>query len=622
MCGVIGLWRLDGDPIDRDALTTARDSMRDRGPDDAGLHVDGSIGLGHRRLSIIDLSPAGRMPMANEQGDIWGVFNGEIYNFESLRRELEAAGHTFRSRTDSEVVIHAYERWGLEAFGRFDGMFAVGIWDSRQRRLVLARDIMGEKPLFYYHRPGHVAAFASTVTAMLASGAVERSLDVDAARAYLQFGYVPAPGGIVRNVHKVEPGHHVVIGETGLPVARAYWRLADAAAPSSASRTLDEATDALQARMRHAVRSRLVADVPLGAFLSGGVDSSLVVALMREAQASVRTFTIGFRDPRFDESVHAKRIADHLGVENTCLILEPAQVLRELDVLTTALDEPMADYSMLPTLAVSRLARQHVTVALTGDGADEAFAGYRYYNGTHAFEYLAKLPAALRQRLARLGSLVPSARVRRAIERSSAEDAAAYFGRSGFYRGGTATSVPRILLPHGAQLAPDAVAVAVRALGNLRPTEAGMLWDATHTLPDAWLTKVDRASMAFGLETRAPFLQREVVELAFSLPLRFRLRGTQRKIVLRRLLSRYLPTELFERPKQGFTAPLKTWFAHELRDELHDRLAAPRMDRLGVVDARGVRDVLAEQKAGRHDHTQLLWALFLLDRWYERNIQN
>jgi len=621
VCGVVGLWNLDGRTVDREALVAARDSMQSRGPDDCGLHVDGSIGLAHRRLSIIDLSPAGRMPMPNSRGDIWGVFNGEIYNFAQLRKDLVALGHTFRSQTDSEVAINAYDEWGTDAFQRFDGMFALALYDSRNREIVLARDIMGEKPLFYCHQEGRVAAFASTLTAFLRLGVGTGSVDQHALRSYLEFGYVPAPDSLLHGVKKLRPGHFVVIRSSEPAVQVPYWRLEDVAGrrPKTYA-SLDDAARALKTELGAAVRSRLVADVPLGAFLSGGIDSSLVVALMREARASVRTFTIGFEDPRFDESVHAKRIADHLGVENVCLVLKPAQVLRELDGLVSALDEPMADYSMLPTMAVSRLARQHVTVALTGDGADELFAGYRYYSGTLAFEYLSAIPPPLREPASRLARLVPSARIRRAIERGSAADAASYFGRSGFYRGGAALAASRILNPSAARFAPDRVAEDVRAMTHLRATEAGMVWDATHTLPDAWLTKVDRASMAFGLETRAPFLKKEVVELAFSLPLRYRVGGTARKVVLRHLLAQYLPRRMFERPKQGFTAPLKTWFAHELRDELYDRLAPTRMARLSNIDPTAVRALLDEQATGKADHTQLLWALFLLDRWYERNI--
>jgi asparagine synthase (glutamine-hydrolysing) len=369
MCGIVGELRLDDAAVDPERLKAARDLLTHRGPDDAGLYTNGPIGLGHRRLSIIDLSPAGRMPMSNETGDVWSVFNGEIYNFAVLRSELERAGHVFRSHTDSEVAIHAYEQWGTACFARFDGMFAIAIWDAKARRLVLARDITGEKPLYYAHAPGRFVKFASTIAPLLVGGEIERAIDPESLRSYLELGFVAGDRAIVAGVRKVEPASFVVFDPGRPPAATAYWSLRDAAlARTTAPATsLDEATDQLHEVLRESVRSRLVADVPLGAFLSGGVDSSLVVALMAETSPrAVRTFTIGFREAEYDESEYAHRVAKHLGVENTTMVLSAADVLQELDAITRAFDEPMADFSALPSLAVARLARRHVTVALTG----------------------------------------------------------------------------------------------------------------------------------------------------------------------------------------------------------------------------------------------------------------
>jgi len=621
MCGIVGELRLDDAAVDPARLTAARDLLTNRGPDDAGLRVVGPIGLGHRRLSIIDLSPAGRMPMSNETDDVWSVFNGEIYNFVALREELERAGHVFKSHTDSEVAIHAYEQWGTDCFAKFDGMFAIAIWDARTRRLVLARDITGEKPLYYAHAPGRFVKFASTIAPLLVGGEIARAIDPESLRSYLELGFVAGDRAIVAGIRKVEPATFVVFDQGKPPVATAYWSLRDAALArtTTPATSLDDATDELHDVLRASVRSRLVSDVPLGAFLSGGVDSSLVVALMAETSArAVRTFTIGFREPEYDESEYAHRVAKHLGVENTTMVLSADEVLRELDAITKAFDEPMADFSALPSLAVARLARRHVTVALTGDGADEAFGGYRYYGATRAFETFARLvPRGIRERLVRAAPLVPYARLRRAIARARAEDPADYFGHSGFYRGATAAQGFHHVVPGAAASPAAAVAAFVRSLPELRPTEAGMLWDASQTLPGAWLTKVDRSTMAVGLEARAPFLARSVLELAFRQPLDHRVRGNQKKILLRRVLSRYLPRDLIDRPKQGFTAPMKAWFAKELREELHDRLTTERMSRLGGVSPDGVQALLAEHEAGRADHTQLLWALFHLDRWYD-----
>ncbi|MBA3454727.1 MAG: asparagine synthase (glutamine-hydrolyzing) [Deltaproteobacteria bacterium] len=628
MCGIVGALRLDSTHVNGEWLRVARDCLTHRGPDDAGMHLEGGLGLAHRRLSIIDLSEAGRMPMTNETGDVWAVFNGEIYNFPALRTELEGHGHVFRSHTDSEVVVHAYEQWGTDSFARYDGMFAVAIWDRKRRRLVLARDIAGEKPLYYFHKANKVVLFASTISPLLTSPEVPRVVDPEALRLYAEFGFVPETRSIIEGVQKVAPGTFVVFEDNQAPVRHTYWSFKDSVLPNRPERevTLDQATDHLHELLRSSVRARLVADVPLGAFLSGGIDSSLVVALMAETSArTVRTFTIGFREAAFDESEYAHRVAKHLGVENTTMVVSAADVLRELDSITHAFDEPMADYSALPSLAVARLARRHVTVALTGDGADEAFGGYRYYGATRLFEKVSSIvPRVVRRQIARAAALVPDPRVRRALARSSSIDAAAYFGRSGFYRGATASSgLLHIFPPDSPRHSPaDTVASYVRSFPHLRATEAGMLWDATHTLPGAWLAKVDRTTMAVGLEARAPFLDRRVLEYAFQLPLDHRVRGQQKKIVLKRVLARYLPTELIERPKQGFTAPMRTWFANELRAELYDRLSPARVARFGVFDPAGVQKLLRDQTSGAADHTQLLWALFHLDRWYDAYIES
>jgi asparagine synthase (glutamine-hydrolysing) len=624
VCGIVGQWRLDGAPVVEADLVRARDTMLTRGPDDCGIWIDGNIGLGHRRLSIIDLSPAGRMPMSNEDGTIWSVFNGEIYNFADLKRELLAKGHTFRSGTDSEVVIHAYEEWGTSCFDRFDGMFALAIWDGGHQRLVLARDITGEKPLFYRWVATHSLAFGSTLSSLLALSGASRSLDADAVRAYAQFGYVPTPHSIIAGVHKVPPGSFVEIGRDQAPLVERYWNLESAALASKHVASFDDAADELHELLTRAVSTRLISDVPLGAFLSGGVDSSLVVALMKRATSHVRTFTIGFEDPAYDESSYAERVAKHLGVENTKLVLTPADVLRELPEVSKAFDEPMADYSSLPSIAVARLARQHVTVALTGDGADEAFGGYRYYNGTRAFESFSKwVPSTLRSAISKLGPLARSPRAQRAIRRVLASDPASYFGASGFYRGATAdSSASRVLQPAPVKDAAHVVADYVRQFSTLRPTEAGMLWDATHTLPDAWLTKVDRTTMRFGLEARSPLLQRRILEFAFRLPLDYRIKWTAKKRVLRKVLGRHLPQDLIDRPKQGFTAPLKSWFAKELRDDLHARLSPKRLERFQVFDPLAVQELLREQTSGARDHTQMLWALYHLDRWYEDHVES
>ena len=373
--------------------------------------------------------------------------------------------------------------------------------------------------------------------------------------------------------------------------------------------------------MREAVRSRLVADVPLGAFLSGGLDSSLVVALMAEEERdAVKTYTIGFDQAEFDESKHAALIASHLGVQNTARVLRGSDVLAQLPDLVRYFDEPMADYSVLPTLAVSKLAREHVTVALTGDGADEELGGYKYYLAQRAIEpYMKVVPADLRAAMARAAGLVPNAGARRIMARSAASDPALFFGLGGFYRGATAEAVNRLLCEEDE--APKRVAEFLRAHPLQSSVEAGMLYDATHTLPHAWLHKVDRASMAVGLEARSPFLDRRVIELAFTLPLEMRIHGRHKKYLVRRLLREYLPADLVERPKQGFTAPVAHWLRNALREELESRLSAEMIVKRGFFDPKRVQILVQEHLGGTHDHAQLLWALLVLEWWIAQQLE-
>lgn len=622
MCGIVGVWQFDGRAIDPSALERMRDVLVHRGPDDAGLWLEGTVGLGHRRLAIIDLSEAGRMPMSSADGAVQAVFNGEVYNFRALRSELEDEGHLFRSKTDSEVVLRAYEEWGVDCFDRFNGMFAIAIWDARERRMVLARDPAGQKPLYYAYRPGQWLLLASTLAPLLTYAG--RALEVDEAvvRDYVRFGFPPDGRAMLKDVYTVPPGSFTIIDEDREPRTERYFDLV-AFAERTPKRRGDERThlNALRDVMREAVRSRLVADVPLGAFLSGGLDSSLIVALMAEHErAAVKTYTIGFEQPEFDESIHAAKVAAHLGVQNTIRVLTGRDVLDQVPDVVRYFDEPMADYSILPTLAVSKLAREHVTVALTGDGADEELGGYKYYLAQRAAEtYFDLVPTGLRAKVARAAQLVPRPGPRRIVARSGAQDTAMFFGLGGFYRGAATNAVNRLLGEENE--APKRVAEFLRAHPLSSSVEAGMLYDATHTLPDAWLHKVDRASMAVGLEARSPFLDRRVLELAFSLPLDMRIRGRHKKYLVRRLLREYLPANLVERPKRGFTAPVAYWLRNELRGELETRLDHATVSRRGFFEPERVHALIDEHLSGARDHAQLLWALLVLEWWIAHQIE-
>lgn len=622
MCGIIGVWHLDGEPVDPSRAEAMRDALVHRGPDDAGLWTSGPVALGHRRLSIIDLSVAGRMPMASPDGRVQAVFNGEVYNFRALRAELEAKGHGFHSETDSEVVLRSYEAWGTGCFDRFNGMFSVAIWDGREQRMVLARDPAGQKPLYYAFRPGRWLLIASTLSPLLRYAGGELGVDRRVVEDYVRFGFPPVGRAMLEDVFTVPPGSFAVVGEGEAPKVHRYFDLT-ARVEATPTRPGDEQEHlrAFREAMREAVRSRLVADVPLGAFLSGGVDSSLIVALMAERGAdAVQTYTIGFDQPEFDESAWAARIAAHLGVQNTIRVLRGGDVLGQLPDVIRYFDEPMADYSALPTLAVSKLAREHVTVALTGDGADEELGGYKYYLAQRWMEpYMNRLPLGVRAAVAKAAPLVPGGGPRRIAERSGAMDAALFFGLGGFYRGATVAAVNRLL--DEKDVAPHRVAEFLRAHPLGSTVEAGMLYDATHTLPQAWLHKVDRASMAVGLEARSPFLDRRVIELAFSLPLDMRIRGRHKKYAVRRLLRDYLPAELIERPKQGFTAPVAHWLRNELRDELQSSLGATTVARRGFFDPKRTSSLVREHLQGERDHAQILWALLVLEWWLEHHVE-
>ena len=482
---------------------------------------------------------------------------------------------------------------------------------------------MGQKPLYFHGVPDTRLIFASTLSALLQYDPSLRVLDPAAIQDNLSFGYTFDERALVRGVQRVPPGHFMRFARGKSPSSVRHFDLsqtAHQAAASGESWTTERATREVGEALRSAVHDRLVADVPLGAFLSGGIDSSLVVAMMAEADAgSVQTFTIGFEEGSYDESLHARRIAEHLGVQNTQRVLSIDQVRLELDTAVKFFDEPIADYSILPTLAVNRLAKEHVTVALTGDGADELFGGYKYYLAMQAFERSSRwLPAGVRKGVARAGALVPHAGVRRTLQRWDAKSAGHFWGRSGYYRGAVRDStVMRLtgsLVP-----AQERVAEFVNGQQLATKTDAGLLFDLTHTLPNAWLHKLDRASMALSLEARSPFMDRRVVELALALPLSHKIRGGQKKAVLRDLLSRYLPRELFDRPKQGFTAPVAAWLRGELGSTV-ERDFREGLKPRALVDTPYLLGLLAEHRSSKADHAQLIWAVWMLEKWCQQHL--
>ena len=611
-------------------------ALRHRGPDDGGVWSDAESGvaLGHRRLAIIDLSPTGHQPMSTADGRYVVSFNGEIYNYAEVAARLNQEGVVLRGRSDTEVLIEGFARWGIaETLAQCEGMFALALWDRRERRLFLARDRMGIKPL-YWSRQNGLFLFASELKALHRHPDWRPEIDRDAVAAYLRFGYVPGPGSIYRDTQKLPPGTLLSVTRDGAVTLAEYWRLAEIAAegsrapePGSESERLAH----LEAVLRRAVRNEMVADVPLGAFLSGGIDSSLVVALMQsESARPVLSFTIGFSEASFDEAQHAKRVAQHLGTEHTELYVDDRTARDVIPELPVWYDEPFADSSQIPTRLISALARRHVTVALSGDGGDELFAGYERYRWARRVGALrALLPDPLRRGAAglmtgvpeplidgavallppRLRPPLPALRLQKLASALGAAESGAFYQSIVSLWPDPAAMVPGAEEPAGFG---EKRALAER-LGD--PVEQLMLLDALTYLPDDILTKVDRASMSVSLELRVPLLNHRVVEAAWRLPLDMKLRGGTSKWALRQILYRHVPPELVERPKQGFSIPLAQWLRGPLRDWAETLLAPASLGRGGLIDGAPVAARWQEHLAGRKDWSQSLWAVLMLQSW-------
>jgi asparagine synthase (glutamine-hydrolysing) len=587
-------------------------TLTHRGPDDVGVwsRADGTAMLAHRRLSIIDLSPLGHNPMAWDGGRLWLTFNGEIYNFLELRRELESAGHRFRSQSDTEVILAAYDEWGLDCVQRFAGMFAFALWDEPRRRLWLVRDRLGKKPLYYAEANGSIR-FASELKAIVADETFPRDIDPAAIGLYLRYGYVPSPHSIYAHARKLPPGHSLLF-ENGRSVVTRYWDPIPFAL-SQPPRTDAEAETEAEARLATAVSQRMIADVPLGGFLSGGIDSSLVVALMQEHSATpVRTFTIRFENPEFNEADHAAAVARHLGTEHHETTCDEREMLAVVDHLPDMFDEPFADSSAVPTYLVSKIARALVTVALSGDGGDELFLGYPRYGYHTTAAAVLSLPRPLRRAAALVADQMRARRLHRIAGVLRSDELDQY---ARFVSWWTPSEVARLTggLPGAAPFYADALERAGSMSGKDRP---GLL-DLVSYLPEDILTKVDRASMAVSLETRAPLLDHRVVEFALGLSPALKRRGRTTKWLLRRLLYKRVPRALLERPKMGFGVPLGDWFRGPLLERMNSYCAGTDLEDLGI-DPAPVRAMWQEFKRGQNHRTDLLWQMFMLVAWARR----
>ncbi|MDY6953647.1 MAG: asparagine synthase (glutamine-hydrolyzing) [Thermodesulfobacteriota bacterium] len=648
MCGICGKINYNGKPVTKPLLKKMCRAFSYRGPDDEGLHVHGGtgkrnervhVGLGHRRLSIIDLSAAGHQPMSNEDNTLWLTYNGEIYDFKALRADLEQKGHIFKSDTDTEVILHLYEEEGVASVRHYNGMFAFGLWDEAASRLWLCRDRLGIKPLVYYWDGQHFS-FASEIKALLQDPTIPRELDHEALLLYLAFSYVPAPYTIFKGIRKLAPGHSLVLENRGLTIEK-YWDVPDKVdrdmASLSFSEQLGRCSKGLYEQIREAVRLRMIADVPLGAFLSGGIDSSIVVALMAEhAKEPVKTFSIGFKDlPLFDETRYAQEVAALYKTDHHEFKLTYRDMLDVFPDVLSTFDEPFSDSSAIPTYIVSRETRRHVTVALSGDGGDELFAGYRSYLAEYWFKRYMRLPALLREKvLERIIHTLPDSRDMRAME---------YVRRlKKFVRGTKGSFEERLLalkeitpgeyrkrLPlgtgdHGPMGQDDqALAFLKTRLGAYEGDRINTILysDVKDSLPGDMLTKVDWMSMKNSLEVRVPLLDYHVVESAFTIAGPTKLHQGRTKYLLKETFKDLLPPSLYRRPKAGFEIPIGRWLKTDLRFLMDQYLAEERIREEGIFDYGVIDDAIRSLLSNRTDTAWMVWNLIVFEYWFEHYLR-
>ena len=625
MCGIVGIVHKGGRPIDEPLLRKMCEAITHRGPDEDGFYINGPTGLAMRRLSIIDLA-GGQQPIANQDRTAWIVFNGEIYNYQKLRSELEKLGHIFHTNSDTEVIVHAYDQYGTDCPKYLRGMFAFAIWDARDDSLFIARDRVGKKPLLYAEHNGDLI-FGSEFQSLLLHPSISRDVDHEAIHRYLSFLCVPAPLTAYKQIKKLEPGHWLK-WKNGEVIIERYW-LPDFNKKIKIGER--EAGERALEILREAVRLRLISEVPLGAFLSGGIDSSAVVALMAEQSSGpVKTFSIGFEEQDFSELHHARRVAEHIGADHHEFIVRP-NALEILPTLVEHYGEPYADSSAIPTYYVARETRKHVTVALNGDGGDECFAGYERYAAMRLAETYHKIPRSFRQGvIERAVKLWPTSEYKRSRARDLKR----------FLNAASMSKVERYLYWVSAiqtktkeELYTDEFRANISDFNSAERlqhwfaqangagvVDAALLTDTMTYLPDDLLVKVDIATMAVSLEARSPFLDHHVIEFAASLPENLKLRRLTTKYLLKRVLSKLLPQENLTRRKMGFGVPITHWFRNDLKDFLRETLLSEKSQKRGLFKPKAIMRYIEQHINGERDHAHGLWTLLMLELWFQRFI--
>lgn len=628
MCGIAGIAYSDSSRhVDDRVLKAMCDTLVHRGPDDHGTYVDGNVGLGNRRLSIIDLE-GGRQPIHNEDESVWVVLNGEIYNYLELREHLQKRGHVFYTKSDTESIVHAYEELGDEFLEHLNGMFAFALWDSRRRRLLLARDRTGIKPLYYSLHDGALL-FASELKAILAYPDFHRRLDAVALNEYLSFEYVPTPRTIFQGISKLPPGHVLVTKNGAMPSIRKYWEMNLAGSEGVQKKPAAGYAEELLDVLRHAVRGEMVSDVPIGVLLSGGIDSSAVAALMVEASTQrVKSFSISFQEPTFDESRYARLVSRHLGTEHFEFELTPSTALDLIPRIADVIDEPLGDSSLVPTFLLAQKAREHVKVALGGDGGDEIFGGYSTIQAHRLVEYYENiLPAFVRQRIAPwLADLLPTSfnnisldfKIRRFLSARGVPPVVRHHMWLGSF---TPEQKAELLLPWAQLREKDTYDVAFRHFWECNakaPINQLLHCDMKLYLEGGMLPKVDRASMASSLEVRTPLLNHALLRYVAKIPHEFKLHHLETKFILRRALRSRLPAEILRRGKKGFNMPVAKWISGPLRPLVEDLFSEERLRRGGLFNPAFVRRLLDEHLAQRRDNRKPIWTLLAFELWRER----